>query len=61
MTILKPKYSGSDFYNYKGFYSVVLLAFIDYDFRFLAADVEVHGQISDGGVLRIRQCFSHRK
>ena len=51
MTILKPKYSGSDFYNYKGFYSVVLLA----------ADVEVHGQISDGGVLRIRQCFSHRK
>ena len=29
VAILKPKHSGSDFYNYNGFYSVVLLAFLD--------------------------------
>ena len=49
---LKPKHSGSDFYNYEGFYSVDLLAFVDYDYRFLAADVGVQGRISDGGVFK---------
>ena len=43
--MLKPKLSGSDFYNYKGYYSVVLLAFVDYDYRFLAADVGIQGRI----------------
>ena len=28
------------------------LAFADYDYRFLAADVGVQGRISDGGVLK---------
>ena len=27
-----PSSSGSEFYNYKGFYSVVLLAFVDYNY-----------------------------
>ena len=39
--ILKRKQSGYDFYNYKRFCSVVLLALVDYDYRFLAADVGV--------------------
>ena len=48
--IICPKHLGSKFYNYKGFYSIVLLAFIDYDYRFLIADVGCQGRISDGGV-----------
>ena len=43
IAILKPKHSGSDFYNYKRFCSVVLLAFVDYDYLFLAADVGGQG------------------
>ena len=50
--ILHPKDSGSDFYNYKGFFSIVMLAIVDYDYRFLYVDVGCQGRISDGGVFR---------
>lgn len=50
--ILHPRNSGSEFYNYKGFFSVVLLAVVDADYKFIFADVGCQGRISDGGVLR---------
>ena len=50
--IICPNYSGSEFYNYKSFYSIMLLAFVDYDYRFVIAEVSCQGRISDGGVYR---------
>ena len=50
--ILHPKKSGSDFYNYNGFFSIVLLAIVDFDYKFLFVDVGCQGRISDGGVYR---------
>ena len=44
--------SGAIFYDYKGFFSIVLLAFVDHDYRFIFADVGCQGRISDGGVYR---------
>ena len=37
---------------YKGFYSLVMLALVDFDYRFTYIDVGCQGRISDGGVFR---------
>ena len=50
--IIFPKNSGLQFYNHKGFFSIMLLAFVDNDCKFLIADVGCQGRISDGGVFR---------
>ena len=50
--ILHPPQSGSDYYNYKGFYSIVLMAVVGPHAQFVFCDVGCQGRISDGGVLR---------
>ena len=52
VAILHPSNSGSEFYNYKGFFSIVLLAIVDYNYKFIFVDVGCQGRISDGGVYR---------
>ena len=48
---IKKTVSGvSEFYNYKGFYSVVLMGMFSHDYRFLFHDTGCQGRISDGGV-----------
>ena len=59
--IICPPHSGSEFYNYKGFYSIVLLAIVDYDYKFLVAEVGCQGRISDGGVYRNSSFYSALK
>ena len=47
-----PTGSGSIYYNYKKFYSIVLMALVDSQYRFLFVDVGAQGSTSDGGVFR---------
>ena len=52
IAIKAPKHSGSMFFNYKGFLSIVFPELVDADYKFTFVDVESNGRISDGGVLR---------
>jgi len=59
VTVFSPPNSGSTFFNYKGSFSVVLLAVADADSRFIAVDIGDFGSNSDGGVFR-RSVFGQR-
>ncbi|XP_045129971.1 uncharacterized protein LOC123515455 [Portunus trituberculatus] len=48
--VQKPANSGSKFYDYKGHFSMILLAVVDADYKFIYVDVGACGRASDGGV-----------
>lgn len=50
--IKAPAKSGSSFFNYKGFFSIILLAVSDADGLFLSVDVGEYGRNSDGRALK---------
>lgn len=47
-----PNNSGSFYFNYKNNFSIVLLALVDADYKFLYIDIGKNGRVSDGGVFR---------
>lgn len=47
-----PAHSGSEYYNFKNTYSIVLMALVDSDYRFIFADIGGQGRISDGGIFK---------
>lgn len=50
--IQPPVKSGSYFYNYKHSFSIVLLAVVDADYKFIYVDIGCNGRVSDGGVFK---------
>jgi len=47
-----PVNTGSEYYNYKNSFSIVLMGLVSRDYRFIFADIGSQGRISDGGVFK---------
>jgi len=48
--IRNPPHGASNYFNYKGTYSVVLLAAVDANYRFIYIDVGANGRMNDASI-----------
>ncbi|XP_046970597.1 uncharacterized protein LOC124537751 [Vanessa cardui] len=58
LRIIKPTRSGSLYYNYKHFFSIVLLAICDSNYKFIYIDVGSYGKASDSQIFRNSSFFN---
>ncbi|RCN25196.1 hypothetical protein ANCCAN_29093 [Ancylostoma caninum] len=62
IALKKPAHSGSAYWNYKSFHSIILLAICDCDYNFISFDIGSPGRAGDAGVFRnspIRDFFEN--
>lgn len=52
VVLTKPFNSGSEYYNYKSDFSIVLFAVVDAAYNYIYVDIGCQGRISDGGVFK---------
>ncbi|XP_041366800.1 putative nuclease HARBI1 [Gigantopelta aegis] len=60
VAIRKPPKTGTMYYNYKGFFSVVLMAVVDADYKFMWIDVGGFGSQSDAQIYNqseLKECL----
>lgn len=50
VAIKNPSHAGSLYHNYKGFFSIIMMALVDADYKFLWVNVGTPGSNSDAGV-----------
>ncbi|CAH1266737.1 HARBI1 [Branchiostoma lanceolatum] len=53
VAIRKPPRAGSRYYNYKGFHSIVIMALVDAEYKFLWANVGAEGARSDAAIFQV--------
>lgn len=56
--IAQPPNTGAYYYNYKNFYSIVLMAIVNANYEFIFVDVGKNGRMSDGGVIEYTEFFT---
>ena len=52
ISLQKPTDSGTLFWNYKGYFSLVLLALVDANYRFIFVDIGEYGSNTDSNVFK---------
>ena len=57
--IRKPFHSGSKFWRYKGYNTIVLMALVDHEYRFSCVDIGAYGSNSDENVFKSLK-FGHK-
>lgn len=50
--LIKPCHSGSHYFNYKKYFSVVLMALVDADYKFIYVDIGSFGSSADSTVFQ---------